>query len=497
MKNNTPSRKKAFLTQATGGYILTAIAMVKGLFLLPLYFKFISYDMYGYWITILSIVALLSIINFGIGVMAMQRISNAYAKKDFNTLGDYFISSVVIYIGIALAFLLLGFIVSLWLQNILNVSSEELKILKIAFHIMLLTTMLSFFSDTFRGFSISLLKPLFGIYVMVGAHLLGLCLVLVFLYNDVGILSLPISALITELIIVMFCSFYVKVLYKKFHIKSKIRYNIIKEYFTFSPHFLKLIVGNKLLENSHPILITTFLGAELTTAYDVTKKVIELILTTLNTLNGALLAPFSHLVGEGDKEKIKYNSIKIIAISFLLGVICFGTYIATNAMFVSLWISQEVVLNQGVIIALGFSALVFSMNRLFRSLLFGFDKIKFAAHSVLLEGIGYIIISSVFIGFFGIIAVPLAFLITSSFFVFKLWSKIRTLIDVKIKYQYIIKGYFMMFFIFITLIFSQMFSNELTWIGFLSHAIITTLSIIIIELLFYYQELKQLLVNKK
>jgi len=491
MKIKQPSRKKAFLTQAMGGYILTAIAIVKGLLLLPIYFKFISYEMYGYWITIGGILALLSIINFGIGTMVTQRVSKAYAQKDFEAVGDYFINSLLIYFFIAIVFLGVGFLLSHWLQNMLEVSSEQLQLLKTVFYLALLTMLFSFFSNAFRGFSQALLKPLFGVYVMVGANFSGIGLVLFFLYNDFGLLSLPISLLITEIIITVLCGIYVLVLYKQFDIKSKINTKIIKEYFTFSPHLLKLVVGNKLLENSHPIIITSFLGAEITTAYDVTRKVIDIILKMLNVLNASLLSPFSHLVGEENTTLIKRTTIKIVLFSFLVGIIGYSAYITTNSLFVSLWIGQDIVLSQSVILLLGLSAFMFSMNRLFRSLLFGFDELKFATNSVLMEALSYVVLSSIFIGIFGIITVPFIFLIVSGFFAIRLWNKLATIADIEVSISKVMK-YLLMVCMTLVLVFSmQNILTEISWVMFVLKVGITILGIMIIELLFNYKYFKK------
>lgn len=491
MKNNKPSRKKAFLTQATGGYILTAIAMARGILLLPIYFKFISYDNYGYWITISSIVALLSIINFGVGTMVTQRVSKAYAKKDFGAIGDYFLNSLVIYCFISIIFLGVGFILSNWFQDLLNISNDQLQLFETVFYISLLTMMFSFFSDAFRGLAGALLKPLFGICAMVGANLVGIGLVLVLLYNDFSLLSLPISLLVAEIIIVVLCGFYVLFLYKQFHIKSRINTRILKEYFSFSPHLLKLAVGNKLLENSHPILITSFLGAEMTTAYDVTRKVIDIILSLLNNLNSALIAPFSHLVGEGDTTLIKQTTVKIVLLSFLMGLVGYGTYITTNGLFVSLWIGQDIVLSQSVILLLGLSAFMFSMNRLFRSLLFGFDELKFATNSVLMEALSYVVLSSIFIGIFGIITVPFIFLIVSGFFAIRLWNKIATIADIEVSISKVMK-YLLMVCMTLVLVFSmQNILTEISWVMFIIKVGITILGIMIIELLFNYKYFKK------
>ncbi|MDY0365397.1 MAG: oligosaccharide flippase family protein [Arcobacteraceae bacterium] len=471
MKNNTPSRKKAFLTQATGGYILTAIAMIKGLFLLPIYFKFISYELYGYWVTIGSIVTLISVINFGISTMTMQRISKSYAEKDFQAIGDYFINSNIIYILISLVFLFLAYICSYWLQDLLNVSDENLILLNQVYWIAVATMVFSFFATSFRGFSQALLQPLVGVYIMVFSNVFGICLVVFLLYSDIGLLSIAISLFITELLIVILCGLYVCVLYKRLIITSSIKKTILKEYISFSPHLFGYTIGNNILNNSHPIIITTILGAELTTAYDVTRKVIDIVLSMLNVFNSSLLGPFSHLVGEGNKEKIKQITLKIIIGSFLVGLLGYSIYMASNHTFVSLWIGEDIVLEQHVIMALGFSALAFSMTRLSRSILFGLNEIQYATNIVFIEGVGYFLLAVLLTNFIGVIGVPIAFFSISFCVAIRLINRICKIVDIKIENIVVIKLSIMIALILSYLEISYKIFSQVSWLFFIFNII--------------------------
>lgn len=67
-------------------------------------------------------------------------------------MGDYFINSVILYLAIAFVFLLLGFIISLFLKNILDISSSELEILEIAFYIILFSKAISFYQILLEAF---------------------------------------------------------------------------------------------------------------------------------------------------------------------------------------------------------------------------------------------------------------------------------------------------------------------------------------------------------
>jgi O-antigen/teichoic acid export membrane protein len=354
-----PSRKKAVMTQVVGGYLNTVISITQGLLLLPIYFKFIDFATYGYWITITSIIAILGIINFGIGNMVTQRISSSYAKRNFQAVADYFINSQFLYYIIASSLFAIGLVFSYWLETILSLDDAQLDLLTKAYLIALVTATLTILSGSIKGFSQALLKPLFGVYSTVFSRIGGIILTVILLYQDIGLLSIPLGLLVTEILILFSNSIYAYYEYKKLNTKSYLQKNIIFEYLHFSPHLFGLMVGNTLSNKSHPLIITTFLGAEMTTAYAVTRKAIEIIDQTINTFNSSLIGPFSHLVGEGDIEKTKKISVKIISLSFFAVLIAFGTYMATNHLFVSLWISEEIALSQEI---MGFGAIAYSMT---------------------------------------------------------------------------------------------------------------------------------------
>jgi len=52
--------------------------IITGIFMVPLYLKFIDLNIYGYWIAISGIISFLSLVDPGIGTVVQQKISEAY-----------------------------------------------------------------------------------------------------------------------------------------------------------------------------------------------------------------------------------------------------------------------------------------------------------------------------------------------------------------------------------------------------------------------------------
>lgn len=493
-----PSRKKAVITQSIGGYIDTGISIAQGLLLLPVYFKFIDISTYGYWITIGSVIALLSIVNFGIGSFTMQRISNAYAKRDFKNIGDYFINSLFLYILISILFIFLAILSVEYLETTLKVSNSLKSILLSAFYIAMITMVLSFFSNAFKGFSQSLLNPLFGVYSTIIARFIGIIVTVMLLYNNIGLLSIPIGLLVSEFIIFISNMIFAYINYKKLNTSSKLNLDILKEYLNFSPHLFGLAIGNKMTNSSHPLLITTFLGSEITTIYTVTRKVIEIILQSVNIINSSLIAPISHLIGEGDNEKIRNTVLKVINLSFFSTLLLIAGYISSNHTFVTLWLGVEKVLSNEIIMFIGLGALSLSMTRVFRSILFGFNEFKLSSFLVLLEGIFFVLSSVFMIKLFGIIGIAYGLFFSSTivaiFMYSKILKKLSILLDVKSIFVFVL--FLILCYLFIHNV-QQFYSSNIDWFVFVKQSILTIASIAILEIMFHYNYLKAIYKGKK
>lgn len=497
MNIKQPSRKKAVITQVVGGYLNTAISITQGLLLLPIYFKFIDFATYGYWVTIGSIIAMLGIINFGIGNMVMQRISSSYAKHDFQAVADYFINSQFLYVLISIVLFIVGLVLSFGLQSILILDDAQLGLLRQAYLIALFTVALTVLNDSFKGFSQALLKPLFGVYSTIFSRIIGIVITLVLLYQNIGLLSIPLGLLVTEVLILCSNSIYVYYQYKKLNIKSYLQKNIILEYLHLSPHLFALMLGNTLSNKSHPMIITTLLGAEMTTAYAVTRKVVEIVQQIQNVFNSSIIGPFSHLVGEGNSEKIKKISLKVLSISFFMSLFTFGIYIAVNYQFVNLWIGKNIALSQGIIFSIGFGAILFTIVRLVRVQLLSLGKFKFASYVTLFEGVLFIVSSLILISFIGIIAIPISMILASAIALALLFIKLINLLKIKISKIFIYKTILLISSMSVYLLLFLTQENINSWIVFVYNSLISFFVIGLIIITIYFNNLKKILQGKE
>ena len=220
------SRKIASFSQAFGGYILTFLAIVQGLLLIPLYLSYINVDLYGHWLTILSVISLLNIVNFAINEVVVPRISRAYALKDYDEMMSYFVNSLIIYITTCVIFFFLCLFASLFLNEILNIAPQSFFVIKTCFFIATTTSIITVVNQLLADFSNATLKPQFQMITRIVSQILGLGVTVFLVINDYGIVSIAIGLLLSEALGCLVSGFYV---YRKIKVyNKKFQINILK-----------------------------------------------------------------------------------------------------------------------------------------------------------------------------------------------------------------------------------------------------------------------------
>lgn len=401
-----------------GGYVLTAISIVQGLLLFPFYLNYIDISMYGYWLTILSILTLISIVNFGLSPVVLQRMSNAYAAKDMQKVSDYFINSLIVYIAISVLFLCISLVTYLFLEDIITVGQSDLRLLEQSFILATVTMILSFFNVAFRGFSTSLLRPLFPLSVMIILRILGILLVVFMLTEGHGLIAIPFYLLVVEASIFILLAINIALQYKDLMVDIGLDRTIIKELFGVSPSIFGAIVGDRMTSSSVPIIITLFLSAELTTLYILANKIAEILLQLVRVFISSIGASYAHYIKSNTKEEVASLVQSVIVVNLFISLVGFLTYILFNSYFITLWMGDDLSLDQMVITFIGAGTLLFALSALLRQMIFGFGEFKSPSIVSLVGSVVNLLLTLVLIDLLGIIAIPIAYMLSSLYLLF-------------------------------------------------------------------------------
>jgi len=305
-----------------------------------------------------------------------------------------------------------GWAVSIWLPGILTVGGEKAQLLQQCFQLAVLAMALGILNECLRSFSQALLRPVIpDISIMLG-RISGIGISLWMLFNDFGLLAIPTGLLFAESLIFILNFLNTWSVFRKLKVRVCIDKTIIKDYLRASPVLLMATAGNRISQESDPLLITMGLGPEVTTAYMLTRRAADVVFHLLNVLIGSTMGSFAHLVASADHEKTKSVVKKMLTLSFSLGAIGFAVYVGTNQAFVSLWVGESFVLSQEVIlfIALGFFARTF--RGLIGQMLYGLGDFTYTSAVILLEGVIRIVLAIGLLKLLGEVGVPLAFTIS-------------------------------------------------------------------------------------
>ena len=413
--DNVPHRKRASMLQAIGGYVNTGLTVIQGLVLIPLYLHYIGAHTYGLWLASGGILTWLGFVDMGISGMFVQRIARAYGQRDLSQVGAYFTNGMIISFCMSLMFVGLGLGVSLWLPELLH-AAEQANLLQQCFQLAILATGLNIANECLRAFAQALLRPVFAILSLIACRVLGLAATIVFLFDDFGLWSIPLGSAITAGSVFMLNSANAARLFSSLGTKASISMEVLREYIHISPALFAGRIGNAMVKQIEPLLITIVFHPELATAYTVTKRAADIISQLLQVIIASSFPSFAHLAGEAGAAKITQVMRYIVTLIFMLGLIGFGSYIAMNRSFVSLWVGAEYFLDSKVVILIAAGALVMVLRNTISRMLVGLGDIAIPSLLMLLEAIVRVVLMAILLKAIGIAGVPAAMLVSCGVF---------------------------------------------------------------------------------
>ena len=408
---NPPSRKRAALLQAAGGYINTTIVIVQGLLMIPLYLKFIGIHTYGLWLASGGILGMMGLVNFGVSSLLIQRVAKSYGQQDLARAGAYFLHGIFVYLGICLLFGMAALIISLLLPGILSLDNSNRNLLQGCFQLAAVAMVIGVFNECLRSFAQALLRPVMPMIGMVVGRILGIVVTVWLLFDDLGLWAIPIGTLVTEVMMLLVNAVYSARLFGGLQTRIKFELKIFREYLKSGPALLLARVGTTLSQDSEPLIITLIMGPEMTTVYVVMRRAADIVFRMLSVIVASVMGPFSHLVGSGDRELTNRVCESLLLLSFTLAVVGFATYLGANEIFVMLWVGSDYLLPTEVVTLVAIGFLVYSLRGLLGRLIYAFGDFNFTSVIILLEGILKVLLAVGCMSLFGIVGAPLAFLI--------------------------------------------------------------------------------------
>ncbi|MBC2595617.1 hypothetical protein H5P28_15220 [Ruficoccus amylovorans] len=413
LHHKAPSRRKATLWRVITSWTDQGTLIVIGLLLLPLYFKILGAEKYGYWLASGGILVWIGMLDMT--AITGQRASNAYGKKDLTTCVSYLWTGLAFNLLILLPVIYAGYLMGGEIPNWLSAPESLSQELTRAFQIGVLAVAIQYFCSCSNSFLNAIQRPVAIAVARPIAATAQIVTIFYGLYHGWGLLAIPTGLLARNLIIgaqgVAYSCFLAFLLVPRLVVSR----HVFKDYCKTGPAVMLNVLSTGVGQKIQPTLITLFLSAEAAAAYDATLRVGMLISTTTARLSLAAFPSFSHLLGSERSERVrtllKNCYLGILAIS-TLGL---GGYAAFNQSFVYLWLQDAPFAGQSVTLLAAIWLLTLSIGSYIFTLYLSFGAIN---ASMLIKTTGTVVqvlLAVVLLKFtpLGLLSLPLAALIAT------------------------------------------------------------------------------------
>lgn len=383
----------------------TGLAMFALLITVPMTLPYLGEERFGIWMTVSSIAALLSFLDFGIGNGLINRVAQAHSKSDSKEL------SFVITHGLALL-TLIGLVVGLIVFLLINHLpwGTIIKVNDAANAKEIHATLLVFLFVFAAGIPLNALQKIFqGMQLAWQAHLirgLGSIVSLMVVYSlakqQAGV---PELLLATFGIQTAFPLMLIGILLKRNMLQlHAFRHQdwISESFFIIKTGglFFLLQIGGLIVWSIDLIIISSTLGAASVTKFALVQRLFQFVLVPLGIVNSPLWGAYADAHARGDKAFIAQTLRKSLISTMAVALISVALISSMPSLIFSLWINNASDVPSSLVWSYGVLVLLMATGNSLAMFLNGVGEIK----------------SQVFtVGFFCLIAIPLKYFSISDF----------------------------------------------------------------------------------
>lgn len=373
------------------GFLIKPLNILITFFITPVYLKYLGVELYGIWITILSILSWISLCDIGLGNGLKVHLTDRLTQKKFEEAREYIsttyaiitVISLIIFSSISLLFLFFNwnkifnsYILSNRSLNTLMTINFGLVLLNF---ILLIVNQLNYsmhesFKVEVRNFISQFLN--FLIILIFFKFQIEKSLVLIsVVYNLANILVNTIST------ITVFKKN--KILIPSFQYVNK---KMIRSLLNLSSQFFIIQIMAILIFTTDNIIISYIFGPDEVTTYSIVLKVFSIGLIFHQVILTPLVPGYTKALSEKNISWIKkiLRNLFVLEIILILGVIVLGVKFE---VITKLWLGYELKVSKILIFNFGFFVVLSTYSNIHSQLYSGLGKLKFQLGIALCQGI--------------------------------------------------------------------------------------------------------------
>lgn len=382
-------RHRLILLSAVSSALAKVVSVATALISIPLTLHYLGTERFGLWMTISSVIAMLSFADLGIGNGLLNSVAEANGRDDIDAIKRYISSAFAILSAIALAILLVFFVINPYVSwpGFFNVKSAlASQEADSAVSIFMLCFALNIPAGVVQRAQMALQMSFVANLWLIAGSLLGLVTVLAVIYFKLGLPWLVGGMFGAPILVAILNSLF---------FFSKLRPDIRPQIGSVNrmamnkvAHtgflFLVLQVTVSLVFASDNIMISRILGAEAVTQFAIPDKLFSFIPVFLGMILMPLWPAYGEAISRGDGKWIKKIFVRSLILALGFATIASLIFIVLGNSILSAWVGHEV--NAPIVLLIGMAMwrIAEASGHSVSMLLNGANVVKFQVFSCLL-----------------------------------------------------------------------------------------------------------------
>lgn len=375
------TRTTEAIKQIFYSFLLQGLSIVIGLLYVPLLLNYLTQEKYGIWLTLTSILGWFSFFDIGLGNGLRNKLTQAFAVKDYNLGRKYVSTTYALLIGIFSVFLFVFHVGNFFLDwnlilNTQSIANSELYILtSIVFSFFLIRFVVQLISVVYFADQ----KPSINNVINTAGNLLSFILVLLLTHSSIKgnlillgsiISAIPVILFITVTIIAFRGKYKsVKPSYKEIDLK------LGKGLMNLGAKFFFLQIAAIITFSTSSFFIAQFYGPGEVVSYNIAFKYFQLPVMVFSIIMSPIWSAVTDAYSKSDfvwlSKTIK--QLNIISILFSIGVVIM---VFLSDWVFKLWIGDQVKIPLSLSVALAFYTIMQVVISPYSNFINGFGKIK-------------------------------------------------------------------------------------------------------------------------
>jgi O-antigen/teichoic acid export membrane protein len=409
------SRRTSTVQSIVMQFSTLGIAILQGFLLTPLSLKHIDYKLYGAWLATGQVLAWISLLDPGVNEVLRQRVARSFGAGQRNALGIVLGSGLAVSFLIALIPLVAGLCMSLFVNRFVTLDYLRGAELRRCFTLAVFATGLTIASYAPAAALQGLQRQILQGAVTLAGSVSYLISAVVLLYSGWGLEAIPMALVVRGVIWTLgYMLALVWIARHELNISFKVRMNEGKQTLGISAINGISNIGATVQTGTDTFIAGTMLGAESAAMLSLTGALGDFIRLVPDRIAFSFLPGMAHLAGEGNEDKFKTISWRLVQLVVALLSLALGTVVIVNETFMKHWVGPKPYGGLMLTVALSLSAVLFSSCFLLGMILFSRGIIKTTAYVRLGQSILQMLLVFLLIHHIRLVAIPVALAISAA-----------------------------------------------------------------------------------